>query len=203
MPAVARILARYDRNKVAAFIAIAIDLLDTIDGDAEAEPGAWPEDVRAVDQQHQPDDAEAAGDERDAAWLEWTSMHARQQRLGACRVDPNGQEDDEPDDPPEDDDPAGQCDEEGINTGSVPNDGAGCPISDPGDHWTQTENVPMPEVFTAEHNIFNDRRTPLGIVNLQSSYRTNGETVRSADSGNAHQTTGATAIDSLRPGTPV
>ena len=37
MPAVARILARYDRDKLEAFIAIAIDLADTLDGDAEAE----------------------------------------------------------------------------------------------------------------------------------------------------------------------
>lgn len=40
-PAVARILARYDRPKLEAFIAIAIDLLDTMDGDTNLEsPGA-------------------------------------------------------------------------------------------------------------------------------------------------------------------
>jgi hypothetical protein len=39
MPAVARILSRYPREKLAAFIAVAIDLLDTLDGDADLEPG--------------------------------------------------------------------------------------------------------------------------------------------------------------------
>lgn len=33
MPAVARILARYDRDKLSAFISVAIDLLDTLAGD--------------------------------------------------------------------------------------------------------------------------------------------------------------------------
>lgn len=37
MPAVARILSRYDRPKVEAFIAVALDLLDVLDGDADAE----------------------------------------------------------------------------------------------------------------------------------------------------------------------
>jgi hypothetical protein len=37
MPAVARILARYDRPKIEAFLAIAIDLLDTMDPDPELE----------------------------------------------------------------------------------------------------------------------------------------------------------------------
>jgi hypothetical protein len=37
MPAVVRILDRYERPKIEAFLAIAIDLLDTFDGDADAE----------------------------------------------------------------------------------------------------------------------------------------------------------------------
>ena len=37
MPAVARILSRYDRQKLEAFLAIAIDLLDTMDGDTDVE----------------------------------------------------------------------------------------------------------------------------------------------------------------------
>lgn len=48
MPAVARILARYDRPKLAAFIAVAIDLLDTLGGDPDLEeddpPGQCDED---------------------------------------------------------------------------------------------------------------------------------------------------------------
>ena len=37
MPAVARILSRYDRPKMEACIAVALDLLDVLDGDADAE----------------------------------------------------------------------------------------------------------------------------------------------------------------------
>lgn len=44
MPAVARILSRFDRGKLAAFVTVAIDLLDTLDGDADDEPGGDEED---------------------------------------------------------------------------------------------------------------------------------------------------------------
>lgn len=37
MPAVARILSRFDRQSLAGFIAVAIDLLDTLDGDDDCE----------------------------------------------------------------------------------------------------------------------------------------------------------------------
>ncbi|MEP7222652.1 MAG: hypothetical protein ABI673_08300 [Novosphingobium sp.] len=37
MPAVARILSRFDRDQLASFIAVAIDLADAMDGDPEAE----------------------------------------------------------------------------------------------------------------------------------------------------------------------
>lgn len=37
MPAVARILARHPRRRVEAFITVVIDLLDTLDGDADFE----------------------------------------------------------------------------------------------------------------------------------------------------------------------
>lgn len=50
MPAVARILARIERDQLAGFIAVALDLIDTLDGDTviededEAEPDDVPED---------------------------------------------------------------------------------------------------------------------------------------------------------------
>ena len=37
MPAVARILSRHDRGKLAAFVTVAIDLLDVLDGDPDRE----------------------------------------------------------------------------------------------------------------------------------------------------------------------
>ena len=38
MPAVARILSRFDRAQLEGFIAVAIDLADALDGDADLEP---------------------------------------------------------------------------------------------------------------------------------------------------------------------
>lgn len=37
MPAVARILARFEREQLAGFIAVALDLIDTLDGDPDLE----------------------------------------------------------------------------------------------------------------------------------------------------------------------
>lgn len=80
MPAVARILARHDRTSVEAFIAIAIDLLDTFDGSPDTEDD---------------DPDEVIGDEQDAAWIEWATMH-RSARRGPSQF--AGHEDDEDDD---------------------------------------------------------------------------------------------------------
>ncbi len=44
MPAVARILARYDRPQLEAFLSIAIDLLDTMDPDPDGEDDGTAED---------------------------------------------------------------------------------------------------------------------------------------------------------------
>ena len=58
MPAVARILARYDRPALEGFISVAIGLLDVIDGDCDVELNG--------------DEAEFNGDEIDysvAGWL--------------------------------------------------------------------------------------------------------------------------------------
>ena len=52
------------------------------------------------------------------------------------------------------------------------------------------DDVPMLPVVTLDHNIFTDQRQPLGIGNLQSSFRVRGEGVRSADSGAVHISSG-------------
>lgn len=186
---------RHSPHEIAEAITILIDLLDLLGGDPDAEDS----------EAH-----EAAGDEVDVAWVEWNTMRGSQKR------GPNliaGLEDDE------EDDPAGQCDEDGINTeyrAAKQHSGAGCVISDPNfcsagddrggtisfnlpgiycqdagpgdpddaEHWQQTCNVPMPPVISADYNLFTDRRVDLGIANLQTSFRTNGNGVRSADSGN-------------------
>ena len=85
--AVARVLGRFDRSTLEAFLTVAVELLDVADGDADLEDNA---DREASD-----------GDEQDAAWIEWHAMHGSQKR-GHNRL--AGEEDDEDDDPPEDDD---------------------------------------------------------------------------------------------------
>ena len=88
MPAVARILARYDRDKLEAFIAVAIDLIDTLDGpyDADAPDFRPCSDGKPGDA----DEAELAGDEKDMSW----PNRIAQDRAGANM----GTEDDEADD---------------------------------------------------------------------------------------------------------
>jgi hypothetical protein len=117
--AVMRILERFERQELEGFIAIAIDLLDTLSGDTDVELNG--------------DEQDSDGDENgDPAYIEWHSRHGRKtDRFGAERLarDHYGntlREDDE------DDDPAGQCDEDGINTALEirRGSGAGCTISD-------------------------------------------------------------------------
>lgn len=44
MPAVTRIFSRFDRDQLAGFIAVAIDLADAMDGDPDIEPNGNEED---------------------------------------------------------------------------------------------------------------------------------------------------------------
>ena len=69
MPAVARILARHDRGKLAAFVTIAIDLLDVMEGDEDAEPATWTEAGNRNTHADLPDDYEQSGDEPDKMGL--------------------------------------------------------------------------------------------------------------------------------------
>jgi hypothetical protein len=207
MPAVARILSRYDRAKLEAFIAIAIDLTEALDGDPEGESATWTEAIEArEDDALLPDDSEAAGDEHDAAWTEWQTRGRHKLAGGSSEpADLAGGEDAEDDDPD-----TGVEDEVGlVRCIDVP----GCPISDPDyavddlgcdenadDEIEQmVDDVPMLLAVTAEHNIFTDERHSLGISNLQTSFRTNGSEIRSADSGEVHRSTGWCN----KPGTPV
>lgn len=111
MPAVTRILSRFDRDQLAGFIAVAIDLADAMDGDPDIEPD---------------------GDEEDGQFTE-DEPAAKFAELGygpGCEIADCGEEDD----------PNGQCDEDEQNTGSgafamcgSSYFGPGCPISDGGD----------------------------------------------------------------------
>ncbi|EPR12081.1 hypothetical protein M527_01820 [Sphingobium indicum IP26] len=97
MPAVQRILRRYarhDRETLEAFLSVAIELLDTLDGDTDRED----------ENDLEPDD-DAKGD---VSWPEWHTLSAAMRRSGnnAAR-DQDGfmiAEDAEDDDPAEDSD---------------------------------------------------------------------------------------------------
>jgi hypothetical protein len=139
LPAVARILARHDRPAIEAFLAIAIDLLDTLDGDPDAETGNDVEDdfvltdgaiERAIS-----DPRIDSVDQDEGAFVEWHTKPSNRLRSGQAEFT-LGHEDDEDDDPAEEDDDSGQCDEDGINTlgdlamHALQSPGPGCSISD-------------------------------------------------------------------------
>lgn len=139
MPAVARILAHYDRESLEAFLSVALDLLDTMDGDPEAENGNDLEDDFALSENAIAYGSGGAGcaisDQDAGAYVEWHTMHGSQK--GGANI-LAGQEDDENDDPAEEDDEPGQCDEDELNTGfdrvryTPGASGPGCAISDAG-----------------------------------------------------------------------
>lgn len=208
-PAVMAILSRFDCRQLEGFIAVAIDLADSMDSNPDEEPATWPENIHARDEASLPDDYEPTGDEETAAWVEW---HTR----GRCKDNPGVIsreglvifEDDE-----EDNEDCGH-DEAEPDMQSYPGEGAGCPISDIDkavdddacDEPYQdmelnqmADDVPMLPVMSVEHNIFTDARVPLGISNLQSSYV--GENVLSADTGANHS--GRPPDGLSKPGEPV
>jgi hypothetical protein len=89
-----RLLGQHSPTEIAEAITVLIDVLDIIGGDPDAEDD---------------DPDEVQGDERDCAWIEWTTMRGSQKR------GPNviaGHEDAEDGDPAEDDDPGG-CEHDG------------------------------------------------------------------------------------------
>lgn len=196
VPAVLAILNRFNRDELGNTIEVLVALLDIWDGEPDLEDD---------------DPAEAAGDEQDAAYVEWHTKPSNSRRSGQPEILASDNEDDEEDDPAEEDDEPGQNTEDELSSGKYAygwhDYGPGCEIADAGEpeHDAEREqmlnDVPALPVFTAERNIFNDRRTMLGVGNLQSSFRTNGAEVRSADSGAILITT---AIDAPRqPGSPV
>ena len=174
MPAVARILARHDRAKLAAFVTVAIDLLDVLDGDADTEGECCEDEVSRCTDIGRPVIGDGPGcdiaDAGENAWLEWSTMRGSQKR------GPNiaGHEDDE-DNGDACDHSASEDDSPGIGCKALRGDGPGCTISDPDsavddgscDEDTDSEreqmidDVPAPHVFALDYNLFNDERTLL------------------------------------------
>ena len=139
--AVMAILSRFDRSHLAAFMEVAVELLDVMDAPDDPEEPDFTS--RSDGLPGDPADHEPTGDEEAGAYAEWHTKTPAQRRATA-ELGPDGghlgfglHEDHEEDDPREDDDPSGQSDEDGVNTGSgayMPHGtsyaGPGCPISD-------------------------------------------------------------------------
>lgn len=191
------ILAGFERDQLASFIEVAIGLLDVADGDPEGYEGDT-EDAFALSQQalgYDTGPGDATSDTGENAWVEWDKMRGAQKTGHNATA---GHEDDE------DDDPDSSLDEAEPNFLFVAvGDGAGCPIADPGgcqhdgrepdvdaEMHPMLDDVPMLPVVTLDTNVFTDQRQPLGLSNLQSSFRVQGEGVRSADSGAVHRSNG-------------
>ena len=126
MPAVARILARFDRPTLEAFLTVAVDLLDTLDSDPDAEQSTWPEEIEAREHDASlPEDSEAIGDEQDTAYIEWHTKPGNRRKGQAETI--AGEEDDETVGAEDDFAPSGGC----FTLGRGWPAGAGCPIGDP------------------------------------------------------------------------
>lgn len=125
-PALMAILSRFDRPTLEAFLSVAVDLLDTLDPDPDAEQSTWLEAIEA--REHDaglPEDSEAGGDEQDAAYIEWHTKPANRRKGRSETIE--GEEDDET---------VSAEDEFHPNGGSFALGrgwpaGCGCPISDP------------------------------------------------------------------------
>lgn len=192
MPAIARVMAGFQRDQLANFVEVALGLLDLADGDPDLEDANDVEDdfaLTATAQHYATGPGCEVSDTGEQAYVEWTALHPGTRKGHNLTA---GQEDDE------DDDPDHALDEGEPNFVAVKGEGAGCSISDPDygiDDQYQDEpdqdlereqmlhDVPMLPVVTLEHNIFTDQRQPLGLSNLQSSFVCGADGMRSADSG--------------------
>ena len=114
--AITRVLSRFDRDQLAGFITVAIDLLDVAAGDPDLEDGG---------------DDELTGDEGDASFPEWAGRRTASTSPTAMQ-----NEDAEDCDPAEDngdaEDNGGAEDDFGV---AVESRGAGCPLADGTEPW--------------------------------------------------------------------
>ncbi len=178
--ALMRLLSRFERGQLEGFIAVAIDVADFLDGDPEAEEP--PNEDAFVT--HDPNWADTNSDGKDASWPEWHTRGRHKLAGGTAEMAGSAVhevvEDDDPDTGIEDC-PEGFDPETDMAVDDLP-----CDEDSDMDIEQMAQDVPMLPVVTADHNIFTDERQTLGLSNLQSSYRTNGGEVRSADSGAVH-----------------
>ena len=175
------------RHAVDAMLDRAIGELDRLDGDPDLEDATDAEDDFRLSERALGYAAKVPGDlcaePDDIAWTEG---------LHPLLIGNRYSEDDEEDDPP------GQYDEDAYTAKGTPRDyngGAGCPIADP-DKGVDDDGEPDCEMETEQllHDVpmlpaVDLDRHPVGIVNLQSSFRASGKGVVSADSGKPYRST--------------
>ena len=174
MPAVTRILSRFDRRKLGGFVEIAIELMNLEDGDPDLEDATNLED-EAIEPQllHSGGPGCPVSDGGgDPAWIEWNQMRGSQKR------GPNllaGQEDDEDDDPAEDgnDDSCSANEDRGSAVGGDdggPGDADDAEPTHDDEGEQMLNDVPTLRVFALEPNIFTGEREFLGMSNFQPSF---------------------------------
>lgn len=147
--AITRVLSTFDRDQLAGFVAVAIDLMDLADGDPDFEDHKLEDDFtqHADDGPGCPisdsdlgvDDDDGGRDCGDRSYAEWHTLPSSARRAGrndGKPLDARGGALDEDD---EDDDPAEACGDE--QDGNFTEDdfchhggiGPGCPFADPGE----------------------------------------------------------------------
>lgn len=209
----AELLDRVTRERLEAFIAAAVDLLDLADGEADIEANGDELDGSTAEDDFYPHYAPGPGDPTDAepddedetAYPEWTNLPGSTKRAGHITTDllsavPCNHEDAEDEDPDTsvEDSPEGFDPEEDYCTAGDDGVFSGntfwgieskyfC-VDNPGsEDDAETEqmldDVPTLKVFSAHENIFTDQRQFLGYSNLMTSFRGDGRVVVSADSG--------------------
>lgn len=201
----AALLTKHSAREIAEAIELLIDVLDLI-GHPDEDNGDLARVADGLPGER--DDAERDGDSQgDQAWVEWHTMHGSQKKRGQNLL--AGQEDDEDDDPAEeggDEHDTDNAEDEELSGSALQYapSGPGCAVSDQGgcehngrEDQQMQNDVPMLPIYSLDHNLFNDKRTPLGITNLMSSFV--GQDVRSADTGRVH----SRRKEADKPGAPV
>jgi hypothetical protein len=188
------LLNLHSPHEIAEAIEVLVDVLDCLGGDPEAEDATDAEDDFALSPMalHYTTGPGCSVTEEDAgAYIEWSSLHARQ-KGGQCLM--AGREDDEEDDAAEEDDGDSAVDDR-------PCDDINMDLEEENDAEREQmpDDVPMLPVVSYEHNMFNDQRVSLGISNLMTSFVC--KEVVSADTGAAHRFQRAEGWP--KPGTPV
>lgn len=210
IPKLARALGGFDRDQLGTAIEVMIAMLDAADGDADVQDTGDAEDEALSGHAIAYADRRPgciASDCGDVSVTEWHTRGRHKDNPGVhdSRLLDEDDEEDDPDTGVEDEVLAMQI---SCKRGYGP----GCELSDPGgcehdgreeghdaEREQMMDDVPMLPVYSAEHNIFSDKRHYVGHSNLMTSFQANGSGLFSADTGRTHTRNGGVR----QPGIPV